>query len=859
MLLIEFLTELRSAIGDVRLLYVHPVLHVVVIDDEFAGEEDEVRRFLFRKRIKTQKDQLSFIESELQISLLLVTSEEWQGDYSYIRQRSSGNHWLALFDAPMREKWAAEVASSSPDINCRAIHFYGFKGGQARSTVLVALARFLAASGYKVLMVDADLEAPTLSTALDSKSSSISSSLVGVVQGKVPEPLAVDQNSLGGALHLLQARPSINQYDLDYASFVLRMNLDSDLLHRSIENLKKNVAEVYDFVLFDHRTGMATSVLPIVNGWPGSVVINMRADGLSEGQHSVVSSLLAVDRNYPGAFVCFSLDPEKKKGALSAAEFRLKQEMLELMAVAIERGAELHEPLDPDDLDDYFVSWYHDRAFLDSPAPQLEAISVLNAGSLRQLRDILGISAQPQPGLVPREVIKDIYHPRQSPSGALDDGWFLETPDAVRLLQASLPSYYVYGRKGTGKTRLFRELAVRGLARPMHSSVDFPGATLSAQGTLARSLIDLVEEDYEKFWWIILAAELHSAAYDVSASDTLEDWVESSDLDPSRPSYSAQLASQIAGRVVVAIDGIETAVEASKTARFVEALFRFLSAVQNDSIFSEKVRFRLFIRADLPVGLQNIEQQVHGRKLDLRWDEGSIFHYFLAELARSDWFRANFREVCEKIDSLNSEIRLAKLSSEQCETLLLGVFPQKLRRNNLLTMTFLRTYFSDAAGDGDSKASFYPRVFGRFIAEIARIGRERGAGAIDKERVAHGVVHEAFELAARDFINEVKQELNFALELSDSVEANKMIVSDLLQAFAGLLTPFVLDKCVQQIALQMPAQIGSAKIREALRRMKEMGIFEVHPGDATKWRAGRLFKEGLGMKYVRRMAGGAAA
>lgn len=854
MLLVDFLADIRSAVKEVNLLYVHPVLHVVAVDERFEGEEDEVRRFLFRTMVNATKDQLSSIEFDLQITLLLVTPKEWEGDYSYIRERSSGNHWLALFDAPMRELWASEVAASIEDTHCRAIHFYGFKGGQARSTVLVALARFLCASGYRVLMVDADLEAPTLSTALDSKSSSISSSIVGVVQGRQPEPVAVEENSLGGVLHLLQARPSINQYDLDYASFVLRMSLDSGLLQKSAENIKKSVASNYDFAFFDHRTGMASSVLPIINGWPGSVVINTRADGLSEGQHSVVSSLLAVYRNYPGAFVCFSLDPEKKRGMLSAGEFRLRQEMLQLMALAIERGAELDEPLNPDDLDEYFVDWYHDRAFLTSPAPSLEEISVINVGSLRQLRDILGISAQPKHCAPSLHDLNGLNKPRQSPSGALDDGWFLETPDAVRLLQSSLPSYYVYGRKGTGKTRLFRELAVRGLARPMHSSVDFPGGTVRAQGTLARSLIALVGEDYESFWWMILAAELHSATYDITASDTLEGWVNSSDLNPSHPHYSAGLAAKINGRIVIAIDGIETAVEASKTSRFVEALFRFLSAVQNDTIFSEKVRFRLFIRADLPVGLQNIEQQVHGRKLDLRWDEASIFHYVLAELARNDWFRSNFQGVCEEVDSLKSEIRLGRLTSEQCEMLLLQVFPQKLRRNNLLTMTFLRTYFSDAAGDADNKASFYPRVFGRFISEIARIGQERGTDAIDNDRVAHGVVHEAFELAAKDFINEVKQELNFALELGDSVDANRMIVSDLLQAFAGLLTPFSLDRCVQQIAPQLPSQVGNAKIREALRRMKEMGIFEVHPGDATKWRAGRLFKEGLGMKYVRRVS-----
>ncbi|WP_369914796.1 AAA family ATPase [Xanthomonas sp. NCPPB 3005] len=854
MLLSEFLAVVRAAVDEVRLVYVHPILHVVVCAPDFHEEDEEVRKYQFRKLVGVPKDLLAQVESDLQVSLLLVSPEEWRDDYKYIRDRSSGNHWLAMFDKTLRDSWAEELSKSVKSASCRAIHFYGFKGGQARSTVLVALGRLLANSGYRILLVDADLEAPTLSTALDAKSSSITTSLVGLVQGKKAEPIAVEENSSGGQLHLLQARPSIDHYDLDYASFVLRINLDSDLLHRSVERLKSQIGEEYDFVLFDHRTGIASSVLPILMGWPGSVVINTRADGFSEGQGAIVSSLLSVDREYPGAFVCFSLDPDKKKDSLTGYEARLKQSMLQFMASAIERGAEEGVIIDPSDLGEFFISWYHDRAFLDSPAPQLGEISALNILSVRQLRDVLGISPQPLAGKHSASQGGVAIASQQSPSGALDGGWFLETPDASRLLQASLPSYYVYGRKGTGKTRLFRELAERMLAKPMHSSSDFGNSTLQAQGTLSRSVIALVGGDYERMWWMALAAELHAAANDVSARETLATWVDASDLQPSEPRYSAGLAAALPGRITVAIDGVETAVEAAKTGVFVESLFRFLSTVQNDSIFSEKVRFRLFIRADLPVGLQNIEQQVHGRKMDLRWDEASIFHYFLAELARSPWFRKNFSEVCAQIDSMQADIRLGKLTPEQYESLMLQVFPQKLRRNNLLTMTFLKTYFSDAAGEGDNKSSFYPRVFGQFIAKIGDIGAERGEAATDEGRVAHDVVLEAFEFAAKDFINEVKQELNFALNLNESVDRNKKDVSDLLQAFTGLQTPFVLDKCIEQISVRLSEGIGSVEIRESLRRMKDMGIFEVHPSDATKWRAGRLFKEGLGMKYVRKVA-----
>src|SRR5690606_34513017 len=146
------------------------------------------------------------------------------------------------------------------------------------------------------------------------------------------------------------------------------------------------------------------------------------------------------------------------------------------------------------------------------------------------------------------------------------------------------------------------------------------------------------------------------------------------------------------------------------------------------------------------VGVQNIEQQIHGRRFNLRWDEDSIFHYVLAEIARTAWFKANFPDVCEEIDSERIRVSSGELSSEEYVSLLLSVFPQKLRRNNISTITFFRTYFSDAAGEGDSRSSFYPRVFGTFLGKVAELGEKAGASALDADkRVSHTVVLDAFE------------------------------------------------------------------------------------------------------------------
>jgi hypothetical protein len=565
----------------------------------------------------------------------------------------------------------------------------------------------------------------------------------------------------------------------------------------------------------------------------------------------VVSTLISSYPEYPGLFVNFSLDPEAKVGRYSPQEESLRESLLTILASALEKGQEVASSVDLDSevLNSYFISWYHDRAFLGSEIPEVERISKDNQEALRMVRELLGVppvATNFDRGAAPA-LVSGLTN---SPSGALDEGLFVETKGASRVLQPNLPSFYVLGRKGTGKTRLFRELCTRGLGFPLHSAADLP-LGLQSQSSVAKSLLSLVGDNFENFWWILLYLGL-SSNDEEQYLDKLKGVVDGGDVSGCNSVAVAKLLKERSGYFTFLVDGVETAVDSAKTGAFVEALFRFLSTLQNDPAFSSKIRFRLFVRSDLPIGIQNIEQQVHGRRVDLRWDEASIFHYVLAEISRIAWFNENFASTTGKIEQLRKEIQSVSLSSTQYDELLLEIFPQKLRRNNLLTMTFFRTYFSDAAGESDSRSSFYPRVFGSFLTKLADIGRDESDRAFDMDgKISHLAVLEAFSYAAKDFINEVKQELNFALSFKSDFDQNRILVGALVAAFAGLTTPFVLDKCVQSLIDRLPQALAPSELREALRRMKDMGIFEDHPSDSSKWRAGRLFKEGLGMKYLR--------
>jgi hypothetical protein len=62
-------------------------------------------------------------------------------------------------------------------------------------------------------------------------------------------------------------------------------------------------------------------------------------------------------------------------------------------------------------------------------------------------------------------------------------------------------------------------------------------------------------------------------------------------------------------------------------------------------------------------------------------------------------------------------------------------------------------------------------------------------------------------------------------------------------------TPF--DRRTLAASMRNSLKIPKAHIDATLEAMKEIGIFEEHPRTPGSWRAGRVFKAALKMKYGR--------
>ena len=272
------------------------------------------------------------------------------------------------------------------------------------------------------------------------------------------------------------------------------------------------------------------------------------------------------------------------------------------------------------------------------------------------------------------------------------------------------------------------------------------------------------------------------------------------------------------------------------------------------------MKFKIFLRTDLAErGYQNIEQQIFGKVIYLNWDTQKIFNFILSRISNINWYRQNFPDLIKRIEEKREDIQRGVLSTEECENLLLMAFPEKLRRNNLATKTFLKTYFADSAsetpeGSTTDKLRYYPRIFDKFIQVIANptstdvgsfTGKQIEDGKIDPSLIV--IAHEA---AAKDYLGQLRSELNYLINLADHMSENEQKIRSLLSAFDGLKTPFKLDQCISELAEK--TQIDKSKIRNAIESMKRVGMFEDRPKYTGELRVGRLFKSSLRMKYNRK-------
>lgn len=451
---------------------------------------------------------------------------------------------------------------------------------------------------------------------------------------------------------------------------------------------------------------------------------------------------------------------------------------------------------------------------------------------------------------------------KTSISGAKDQGDLVVTKALRELLAPSNAYSYVLGRKGTGKTRLARELALRNLGEPLIVADDSEEMWgLKSNSPEIKDAASLCHDNPEQFWLSLFNAGLNLSS---TARKPLGDAFikEVNAKQDSRTLIAAWSRQEVTRKFL--LDSLETAFSSRQMFPFLEGLFRVLSLIESDPRTSEKISFRLFLRRDLARRgfYQNLEQQLYGKALELSWDYQSILNFTLTRILAHEWYSKNCPTFYQAIEEKRADLLAGEVSSLDCEGLLLLAFPDKLSRNNIHTNTFFRTYFADSASERGPSTSlgatdtlrYYPRVFDEFVRAIPEdLKGHDGAEipAIDhKGKIQQSRIFRAHEKAAESYLQGLKQELVYVIDLAEDISQNQELIEKLLNSFDGLQTPFSVDRRVDE--LHSNTNIEKGAIRTALEKMKDVGMFEPRPDYPGEWRVGRLFKSSLRMKYVRR-------
>ena len=844
---------------DTRAVFRFPYVTLLCTSAEFAEKDDSDREVLIAKKLEIAINELRSTLHNNLFSMRLLTPEELERDFPDSLQKNRGEHWLSAF---VSEEMSGYRTSPRPVAKCKTVHFYGYKGGQARSTLLASISSIMARDGWKVLSVDCDVEAPSLDVIYRRKTKTLSSTLLGISQHspQITPERVVTPSTGEGYVDFIACRPNDAAFDLDAAAFALRVAMDPSVMEDAANQIAALAGRnKYDVVLFDHRSGAASTPLPVMMTLPGPVVVCVRLDEQWRAAESHIRTVLRCNPENPGVFVSFKTDEENVESFCLRNKVQT-DDLLNLLAHIVGESGEpssqdnaqlmlasIESELSSIELEDHWVVWPHDANYRERLLPEIERLNKPTLDALGDLRGILGVEGTPIRIAMPPTATK------LTPSGATDEGDLIQTAALRELLNPNNSISYIFGRKGTGKTRLLWKLSDDNLGEPLlvdsSSKVAFG---LRSPSPLLSKAASMYTQNPEMLWWQMLSAALDittTRTNDFTAAfDRVISTSHSSDSDIFENVMKKLSAS---GPRTFLLDGLETAFQPKHVFSFMQGLFKFLQSIESDPSWGQRIRFKLFLRTDLAQrGYQNLEQQTSGRVMNLSWDTQSILNFVLSRLTKLSWFRDHFPGVLQEISDNYNRVILGALPIDECFRILLKVFPETLRRNNLSTKTFLKTYFADSAGD---RLTYYPRIYDKFLEVLANPGKSEDppfVGAVlESGKIGQSLIFFAHDAAAREYLNQLRSELIYLIELSDNFDENVAKVASLLGAFSGLSTPFNYDDRVAE--LSSLTSIEKTSVRTAMDRMKNLGMFEDRPGYPGQWRVGRLFKSSLRMKYVR--------
>ncbi len=670
--------------------------HVVVISQDFSDIPADERRRIITTGLEPVKFQW--------LDLLTPQEREWAGVLPIDSDLEDLPLWPeALARASLAQGTVPEVFFPSEldeDIAPPIVAtFYSMRGGVGRSTALAYTASILAARGRKVICVDMDLEAPGLA-ALFGKEAEI-----GEERGLVHLLTAFDRGDEPDVTsHLLRLSEAEEIYclpagrpDAQYARLLRLIDPASwyreerNPLHLLLDRLANGLAFSPDVILLDARTGITTLSGPLLFDLADlSVIVFFPHPQAETGTAALVRALLAARTNRRLGERSLTPEPRFLVSPVPASKApevvrRYEHRSLDWIARWLSELAERRngeEGLVESDIT-HFV-------------PYREAVATSDHILADQdvWRDFEPVADWierflPTPG--EKAVIEDLSTQKVALLGELRFSTgtaeyqgesfldtFVETDPIRKALDAKVP--LVRGRKGTGKTAIFRRLSES--AGSASIVVSAPGPLRGERPWLlgpegfreVGAVFARTGGDWRRFWNLYtclagyfgwpdpasrpepdraLAAHLAAVpATELEMVGLTETFLATPRCGLLASDWLARLDTAASRDTLFLLDGLDTGFGSSDEDRerrraALEGLFSFLTD-RVDAL--RNLRFKILLREDIWQHLR-FENKSHffGRDVLLRWnDKASFLKVILKQAVQSERFKSllqhNLRE-----------------------------------------------------------------------------------------------------------------------------------------------------------------------------------------------------------------------
>ncbi len=569
--------------------------------------------------------------------------------------------------------------------------FYSLRGGVGRSTALAYTAHILAAAGRKVICVDMDLEAPGI-TALFGKEDDVLDEM-----GLVHLLMEIDQ---GGepdiANHLLRISDSYDLYclpagkaDANYARQLRFIDPESwyreerNPLHELFDRLHKKLPFTPDVILLDARTGITQLSGPLMFDLSDiSIIVFFPHPQAETGTNVLVKALLAaktrrkINEQTFTPEIRFLVSPIPSSRAPEVAQ-RYKKRAFKWISDWISLWKD-NPRVNVDFLESDITHFISYREVIATSDEILTDEDIWR--NYRQLAEwverFLPAAGETNiPANLPSQKSNILDHFRFSTGMAerqhdlLDT--FVETDIVRKALSPEMP--LVLGRKGTGKTAVFRRLTEdKSIDGIIITSPEYLSARhklfLDANGFKAvEAILNETGSEWREFWTIYICLVTYYSLLDKKTGPPKPQENAMAGLLASKPSAQSKVidliekfiqvpkSGLIAGdwlfqldgstelNTMLLFDGLDTGFGASDKERerrdiALEGLFAFLTGSGNRL---KHFKFKIMLREDIWRYLK-FENKSHfyGRSIQLRWaDQISFFKVIIKQAIRNEYFR----------------------------------------------------------------------------------------------------------------------------------------------------------------------------------------------------------------------------